>query len=147
MRLMNQLTVAFFLVVAALPSAARETFHDLSAEAAFESSHAVTLRSDIPVFMAGQGHAAVATNLGEFTSNRRTNAFNKSDEEACTIAFLSAIIALQNRANALGGSAVIDIKSITKHNDLVSATQYRCQAGAVVANVALTGVVVRFAGP
>jgi hypothetical protein len=44
----------------------------------------------------------------------------------------------------MGADAVIDIKSITKHNDLESATSYRCAAGGVVANVALTGRVVKF---
>ncbi len=45
----------------------------------------------------------------------------------------------------MGGDRVIELKSITKHNNLESATHYRCAAGNVVANVALTGTVVRFA--
>ena len=94
--------------------------------------------------MAGQSHAAVAEELGTFTANRRTNAFNKSDEEACEVAFLSAVIALQQRAKREGGDAVIDVKSITKHRELVSATEYRCVAGVFVANAVLTGTVVRF---
>ncbi len=48
------------------------------------------------------------------------------------------------QAEQLGANAVVDIKSITKHNDLVSATQYRCAAGNVIANVVLTGRVVKF---
>ena len=39
----------------------------------------------------------------------------------------------------MGGDAVVDIKSITKHNDLTSASEYRCAAGDVV----LTGRVVK----
>ena len=66
-------------------------------------------------------------------------------EKGCQIAFLSAIIQLQRRAEKQGGNAVVDIKSITKHNDLESATQYRCAAGTFVANVALTGRVVKLA--
>jgi hypothetical protein len=85
--------------------------------------------------MAGQDHPAAGDSLETATSNRRTNAFGKSDEDSCAIAFLSAIIALQDRATALGGSAVVDIKSITKHNDLTSATEHRCVAGALIANV------------
>jgi uncharacterized protein YbjQ (UPF0145 family) len=87
--------------------------------------------------------SAVAKDLGVFTANRRTNAFGKSDEAACQIAFLSAIIALQSRAQNMGGNAIVDIKSITKHNDLTSASEYRCAAGDVVANVVLTGRVVK----
>jgi hypothetical protein len=54
---------------------------------------------------------------------------------------MSAVIALQERAKREGDNAVIDIKSITKHNDLVSATQFRCDDGAFASNVALTGTV------
>jgi uncharacterized protein YbjQ (UPF0145 family) len=72
-----------------------------------------------------------------------TNTFGKSDEAAREIAFLSAVIALQSRAESMGGNAIVDIQSITKHNDLESASEYRCAAGGVVANVALTGRVVK----
>jgi len=122
-------------------SFAADTFLDLPVDAALKSPHASTLL-DVPVFMSGQEHPAIAKTAGEYTSNKRPNAFNKSNEEACTIAFLSAIITLQDCAKKEGGNAVIDIKSITKHNDLVSATQFRCVAGAMIANVALTGTVV-----
>jgi uncharacterized protein YbjQ (UPF0145 family) len=132
------------LAVLSLPSAAgaRTTFHDLSVEEAAKSERGQAKLLDVPFHMAGQPHGKIAREFGVFTSNKRTNAFNKSDEEACSIAFLSAIISLQNRAKKLGANAVIDIKSITKHNDLESATSYRCAAGGVIANVALTGRVV-----
>lgn len=123
---------------------ARSTFHDLSVKEASESKIGKAKLLDVPFYMSGQRHAKTARDFGVFTANKRTNAFNKSDEEACAIAFLSAIISLQNRATKLGANAVVDIKSITKHNDLVSATQYRCAAGNVIANVVLTGRIVKF---
>jgi uncharacterized protein YbjQ (UPF0145 family) len=98
---------------------------------------------DIPFYMKGESHPKIVKGLGDSTSNRRTNAFGKSDKDACHIAFLSAIIALQERAKAQGGNAVVDIRSITRHNDLDSRDQYRCVAGAMVANVALTGRIVQ----
>jgi uncharacterized protein YbjQ (UPF0145 family) len=121
---------------------ARTTFHDLNVQEAAESETGKAKLLEVPFYLSGQEHAKVVRDFGVFTSNRRTNAFNKSDEAACEIAFLSAIIALQNRAIALGANAVVDIKSITKHNDLDSATSYRCAAGGLIANVALTGRVV-----
>jgi hypothetical protein len=130
---------------AASPAAARETFHDLSAEDAARSAEGVEKLLEVPFYLKGQKHPAVAQDLGVFKSNRRTNAFNKSDEKACEIAFLSAVIALQKRAQRQGGDAVVDIRSITKHRDLESPTLYRCVAGDVIANVALEGRVVRFA--
>ncbi len=123
---------------------ARSTMHDLSAKEAAESATGKAKLQDVPFYMSGQKHTKVTRDLGVFTSNKRTNAFGKSDKMACEIAFLSAIISLQKRATQLGGDAVIDIKSITGNNDLDSATNFRCAAGNIVANVALTGRVVKF---
>jgi uncharacterized protein YbjQ (UPF0145 family) len=141
------LRVAFLVSIMALTpvaAEARTTIHDLGTEQAMNSELGKERLLGVPVYFAGQSHPAVASEMGVFTANRRTNAFNKSDEEACRIAFLSAVIALQSRAQQLGGDAVVDIKSITNNQNLESATQYRCAAGNVVANVALTGRVVKF---
>ena len=113
MKIMNRYAFALLFAIVAQAAGARDTFHDLSVEAALKSPSASGMRA-IPIFMAGQDHPAAGESLETATSNRRTNAFGKSDEDACAIAFLSAIIALQDRATALGGSAVVDIKSITK---------------------------------
>jgi len=83
--------------------------------------------------------------MGEYTSNKRTNAFGKSSQEACHIAFLSALIALQERAQKEGGNAVVDVYSNTKNQELKSATDYRCAAGTFVANVVLKGTVAELA--
>jgi uncharacterized protein YbjQ (UPF0145 family) len=138
--------VILVLTLALVPMAAgaRETIHDLDIKQAMNSDVGKAKLRDVPVHFAGQSHAEVASDMGVFTANRRTNAFNKSDEQACRIAFLSAVIALQSRAQKMGGDAVVDIKSITMHQNLESATQYRCAAGNVVANVVLTGRVVKF---
>jgi hypothetical protein len=127
------------------PVSARTTFHDLVVTSAVESSLGRERLLDVPFYMAGQPHPAVARDLGVYKSNRSTNAFAKSDEEACRVAFLSALISLQDRVRAEGGDAVVDVKSVTKHRDLESATSFRCAAGNVVANVALSGRVVKFA--
>ena len=132
--------IVLFLPAAA---AARTTIQDYSIENALNSRTGEEKLLDIDLFFARQPHPAVVADLGVFKANRRTNAFGKSDENACRIAFLSALISLQERAVREGGNAVVNIKSITKHQDLVSATQFRCAAGNVVANVALTGRVVR----
>ncbi|MCG8591677.1 MAG: excinuclease ABC subunit A [Proteobacteria bacterium] len=140
-------TLAFALVLGlSLPAAARNTMHDLSVKAAVESERGKEKLLGVKYYMAGQRHAKAARDLGTFTANRRTNAFNKSDEFACQIAFLSALIALQKRAQSLGADAVVDIKSMSRHGELVSASQFRCAAGNVVANVVLSGRMVTFKG-
>lgn len=134
----------FAVLLAVAPSAlARNDFLDLAAQAAAESALGKERLLDVPFFLEGQKHPAVAKELGEFKSNQRSNAFNKSDEAACQVAFLSAIIQLQKRARTEGGNAVVDIKSVTKNNDLSSPVNYRCVVGAFVSNVALSGKVVQ----
>ena len=144
-RRIHSAIVCLAVLAVASTASARDTFHDLDVGAAVDSDVGEARLLEVRFFMAGQPHPSVAKDLGEFTSNRRTNAFNKSDERACSIAFLSAVIALQERARKLGGDAVIDIKSITRHQNLESATKYRCVSGNVVANVVLTGRVVNLA--
>lgn len=99
--------------------------------------------SDIALYFAGQPHPAVLKTLGEAATNKKTNALGKSDEDACEHVFLSAVIALQERARAEGGNAVINIKSNYKDRLTESATEYTCGAGAVIAGVALKGEVVK----
>jgi uncharacterized protein YbjQ (UPF0145 family) len=132
------------LFLAASTAQARNTSHDFEVKSATDSEIGQAKLLDIPFYMSGQKHPNTGREFGEFKSNKRTNAFNKTDQEACEIAFLSAIISLQNRALKLGADAVVDIKSISKTGNLTSATSYRCAAGNVVANVVLTGRVVKF---
>jgi hypothetical protein len=139
----RSVAAALALSFVAASASARTTFHDLDVEKAKQEGVGHEKLLDIPVFMAGQKHRGIAREYGVFRANRRTNAANKSDEVACQIAFLSAVISLQARARDLGGNAVIEVRSITRNDPLTSATQYRCAAGSVVANVALEGRVVK----
>ena len=129
----------------AMPVQAADAVLDLPVADARASKHATALL-DIPFFMAGEKHAAVASKIGEWPTNQRTNAFGKAKSDACNRVFISAIVALQKRAQVEGGNAVIDIRSNTKNQVFDSATQFRCAAGAMVANVAVTGTVVKLAG-
>jgi hypothetical protein len=97
---------------------------------------------DIPLFFAGQDHPRVVKSIGTFATNKKTNAFNKTDLVACQHVFLSAVIELQDRARKEGGNAVINIKSNYENQIRESATEFTCGAGAVIAGVALTGEVV-----
>lgn len=100
------------------------------------------LGSDIKFFFGDQSHGKVLKKYGEFKTNKKTNAFGKSDIEACQRVFLSAMISLRDRAVKLGGNAVINIKSNYKNNLTSSKDNFQCGAGAIVAGVALVGTVV-----
>ncbi len=76
-------------------------------------------------------------------TNKKTNAFGKSDEEACQWVFLSAMIALRDRAIRDGGNAVINIRSNYRNNLTSSETTFQCGAGAILAGTALKGTIVK----
>jgi len=84
-------------------------------------------------------HPKVKSEFGEIKTNKKTNAFNKSDLEACQWAFLSAIKAFHQKAKKLGANAVINIQSNYKNNPVKDNTQFQCGAGSWVAGVALKG--------
>lgn len=123
---------------------ARETIADFSIGDAMSQEQAKNvLGNDVRFYFGGQGHGKVLKNWGEFSTNKKTNAFLKSDQEACTRAFLSALVTLKKRALKEGGNAVIKIMSNYKGNTTSSDSTYQCGAGNIVAGVALKGTVVK----
>ena len=92
-----------------------------------------------------QPHPKVEKILGQYTSNKKTNAFNKSDAEACQWVALSALKEFHKRAITEGGNAVINIHSFYKKNDLSDPTRYECHAGFAAAGVAFKGTVAKLA--
>ena len=140
--------VAFALLslsLAASHAFARNTVSDYLINDALNSDPG-KVGSDVALYFAGQPHAPVAKSFGEAATNKKTNAFGKSDEQACQHVFLSAVLELQDRARKEGGNAVIDIKSNYKDQETASATTFTCGAGAVIAGVALKGEVVTLKG-
>lgn len=119
---------------------ARNSRVELPLQALIDSPQAKEAGIDgsVRFYLAGQ-KVAVASRLGEGVSNRKTNAANKSDEEACRWAALSALKAFQDSAKQRGANAVVDIVSYYKKNEFKSATNYECYAGAFVAGVTLKG--------
>jgi len=100
------------------------------------------LGNDVQFFFGDQAYGKANKVMGEFSTNKKTNAFNKTDKEACQWVFLSAMLALKARALKEGGNAVVGIKSNYKGNELSSNEHFQCGAGAIMAGVALKGTVV-----
>jgi hypothetical protein len=146
---MKQLTYLVLISLALFSYSAghaRNTIHHYSIEEALSTGDAQSrVNSSIQLFFGDQNHPAVERELGTYSANKKTNAFNKSDREACEWAFLSAIITLQDRAIREGGNAVVNIRSYYYKNEFSSATEFECGAGNVVAGVTLMGDVVRLA--
>ena len=135
----------FFLIqfLASTCVFARDTVSDYSVEEALSVEKIKDrLGTEIKFYFGNQEHGQIVKNLGEFRTNKKTNAFNKSDKEACQWVFLSALLSLKERAVREGGNAVINIKSNYKDNLTSSDDNFKCGAGALIAGVALIGTVV-----
>lgn len=96
------------------------------------------LDGTVKFYLKGKG-GAVKKTFPEAVSNKKTNAFNKTDEEACAWALRSVLISFQENAKKHGANAVVNLVSYYKKNEYKSATQYECHAGAMVAGVAMKG--------
>ena len=103
------------------------------------------LDGSIKFYFGNQETPKILTKLGSDMSNRKTNAFGKSDEKACNWAFLSAMLALEKRAQQLGANAVVNIVSYYDRIVMSSPTEFECHAGAIIAGVVLKGDFVKLA--
>ena len=145
---MKKQAVVAFVCIAAIAAAtssyARDDRLKFPVDAALSKGQSYKEKIDpsIKLYFGSQKTPAVAKKIGEWTSNKKTNAANKSDQEACELAFLSAVVSLQDRARREGGNAVVNITSVYKNEPFKSPKEYMCGAGTFMAGVALRGTVV-----
>ena len=132
------LIAATALLALASTAQARETRVEQSLHELVNSAEArnVGIDGSVKFYLAGE-KVSVVERLGEDVTNKKTNAANKSDAEACRWVALSALRALQDGAKSRGANAVVDIVSYYKKNEFKSTTSYECYAGAILAGVAL----------
>lgn len=97
------------------------------------------LDSTVKFYLAGQATPSTLKKLGSGVANKKTNGFNKSDEEGCQWAALSALITLQNSAKRQGANAITNITSYYKRNETSDSRTYECHAGTFVVGVTLKG--------
>lgn len=134
------LIAATALLAVASTANARETRVELPLHNLINSPEAKAAGIDgsVRFFLAGE-KVNVQQRLGEDVTNKKTNAANKSDAEACNWVALSALKALQDGAKSRGANAVVDVVSYYKKNEFKSTTNFECYAGAILAGVALKG--------
>ncbi|MGC3962064.1 MAG: excinuclease ATPase subunit [Rhodocyclaceae bacterium] len=134
------LIVAAAAALFAFNAQARDTTLHISIADALSTPEAKEkLDPSISFYWGNQATPKVQQKLGEDVSNKKTNAFNKSDEEACKWAFLSAVLAFQEKAKQVGANAVVNMVSYYKKVEFSSPTEFECHAGAIVGGVALKG--------
>ena len=149
---MNRITRALMACAVALgalqasPALARNTeLHLPLADVLSMPEAQAKLDGSVKFYLAGQKTPKVLKRLQSDTASHKTNGVGKADDVACRWAALSALIALQEKAKALGANAVVDITSFTRTTTTKSATDYECRAGAVVVGVRLKGTYAKVA--
>ncbi|WP_173912438.1 excinuclease [Acinetobacter sp. Marseille-Q1618] len=96
------------------------------------------LDGSVKFYLAGTKSGGQVLEKGLVT-NKKTNGFGKSAENACDHVLRSALIQFQNTAKSRGANAVTNITSFYKSNETRSTTTYDCAKGTAVAGVALKG--------
>ncbi|HIQ43823.1 MAG TPA: excinuclease [Pseudomonas oleovorans] len=118
-------------------SQARDTAHFLDFQTVVnEAIQAGRLDGSVKFYLNKTPAGAQIINAN-VTTSQKTNAFNKTDEAACSWVLQSALIKLQNAAKAAGANAVVDLASNYKNKEYRDDTKYECHAGAIMAGVAL----------
>jgi hypothetical protein len=138
-----RLSTGLLLILICLPIStsvfARDTLLKLPVSDVLNDPSNASRLEGVKFYFGDEPHPEVTQSFGTDRTNKKTNAFGKSDVEACKWVMLSALVQLHQRAIELGANAVINIKSNYKNNETSSATEYVCGAGALMAGVAFIG--------
>ncbi len=132
-------------IATAAAGAVRDEHVRLPIQAALEKgySYRTKIEFDVRLFFGDEKAPRVAKRFGSFSASTRSNLVGKSSQEACDIAFISALADLQQQARKQGGDAVINIRSVYGAASSASQREYVCGAGTIMVAVALEGTVVK----
>ncbi len=124
---------------------ARDTALTFPLEDVLENSAHEGHFDGVQFYFGDQAHPEIDRKMGEYQANRKTNAVNKTDREACEWALVSSLKSLRDRAVSMGGDAVVNIYGYYKKRTFRSEDEFQCGAGAIMAGVTLKGTVVKLA--
>lgn len=136
-----------FTIFLAAPASARDPVQYFDLQPVIDDAlKSGQLDGTVTFHLRGAVQPAAGAPIDEARTSRKTNAVNKTSEEACRWATLGALKALQAQAKAKGANAVVDMTSNFEDKTYASATQYECHLGAIAAGVAFKGSYVKLAG-
>jgi len=141
--LSRQLTIAAAVLMVSAAAGARDDVGTYPLADVLGNPEYAQRLEGVKFFFGKQPHPAIEKTIGEFQSNKKTNAVGKSDKQACEWAFLSALLSFHQRALSEGGNAVVNIRGYYKKQPFSSETEFQCGAGATMAGVTLKGTVVK----
>ena len=121
-------------------SQARDTVHMLPFDTIVQKMTTENkLDGSVKFYLAGNTPSGKRVLQSGLVSNKKTNSFNKTDEEACNWALESALLSFQDSAKKAGANSVINIVSYYKKSEHSDKYNYECHAGALMAGTALKG--------
>jgi len=121
-----------------LPVAAADNVVMLPIATAMASNNApYRLGDKVKYYFGTQATPPVLKRILNDQTNKKTNALNKSTEQACNWVFLSAMLQLKKRAESSGANAVINIVSNYDNVEKSSETEFECHVNALMAGVVL----------
>jgi len=136
---MKFIAAALLAFAAALPAHARNNAVNVTLESVLDMPEAkAKLDGSVKFYLAG-AKTPKYKKLGQDVANAKTNAFNKTPEEACRWNVLTALIKFQEHALRQGANAVVDLVSYNDHVPFASPTELQCRDGALVNGIALKG--------
>lgn len=126
------------LALASATAQANDRTVMLPIAAAMSSSDAqAKLDSSIRFYFGDQKVLGAVKPIDSAKTSQKTNAFGKTDINACNWVFLSAMLQLQQHARKVGADVIMNIRSNYNNEESSSQTEVECHAGAIMAGVAL----------
>ena len=131
------------LALAASPASADDAVSAYNIESVTQRPDFASEVQGVQFYFGDAAHPPATRQIEQnVTTSLRTRKFGRSNEEACQWVMLSALVQLRNRAQSVGGDAVVNIRSNWRNVETSSATQYQCGVGFLMAGVALKGDIV-----
>lgn len=119
--------ISMCLAAAAAPAANAE--RDIQTWSIQEAMESQDFQDRLGDFRFVWGDSVSGERIRSTTTRKTTNGINKSDRGACEWALLSALIALKEQAESLGGTSVQGIKSTATGTPFSSTTEFQCITG------------------
>lgn len=123
----------------ASPAIARNNAVAITLQSVLDMPEAKDRLAGVRFYLAGARPPKVLKKFGGDTANARTNAFNKSPEQACRWNALSALVKLREKALRQNANAVVGLVSIREHAEFKSPTDLECSDGTFAAGITLRG--------
>lgn len=133
------IAVSLLAVAAASPALAKNEAVTISLQSVLDMPEAKGKLDGVRFVLAGAKSPKVLKKLGGDTANARTNAFNKTPEEACRWNALSALTKFAEHARRDNANAVIDLVSVRDHVEFKNPTDLECSDGTFAAGITLRG--------